>query len=347
MSAIADVEYFFQLRFRDTAHTLALVSVFSPPDQNVLELSHHAAYICHHRGTDALTVVHVKSINSVVAMVPDYHVTNSWGQHCCSREQVFVGRIAVSQVSCVVRDSGWRWWCYWRYYKHRSLINYMVWLWVRGLCVPKAMGRSWNDTHPQPICDSCFLPYSLLWSPSHRSLCLPFFLNQLLRSCLFCVVPMDIDSSGLAGTLFSETRHHPTPDFLHTPNTSHTQFFNQSTGLLVDRMHDVRTTPDSSPMVSAPTVVCASKYSFFLQNVLSSPLELRLSRATDEQLMASGNTVYLQSQLVIECQRWKIMELENQIRTLELDVVIWKTRHTSTQWVSLLFPATSVLSHHQ
>lgn len=191
---------------------------------------------------------------------------------------------------------------------------------------------SWeNDARPQPVVTLafCHIPRCEHHHTDHR---ISFFcLSQLLRSCLFCVVPMDINSSGLAGTLFSETRHHPTSDLLHTPNTSHTQFFNHSTGLLVDRMHDMRTTPDSSPMVRAPTVVCASKYSFFFQNALSSPLELRLSRATEEQLMASGNTVYLQSQLVIERQRRKIMELENHIRTLELDVVIWKTRHTSTQ----------------
>jgi len=75
VSAIADVEYFFQLRFDDVVHSLVLVSMFSPPDQDILELSHHAAYICRHGGPDALTVVDVKTINAVVAMVPDYQVT--------------------------------------------------------------------------------------------------------------------------------------------------------------------------------------------------------------------------------------------------------------------------------
>jgi len=74
-SAIAEVEFFFQLRFGDTVHTLALVSMFSPPDQETLELSNHTAYICRRGGTDALTVIEVKTIIAVVAMVPDYQVT--------------------------------------------------------------------------------------------------------------------------------------------------------------------------------------------------------------------------------------------------------------------------------
>jgi hypothetical protein len=75
MPAIAEIEYFFRLRFGDTVYSLALISVFSPPDQEILEVSSHAAYICQHGGTDALTVVDVKAITAVVSMVPDYQVT--------------------------------------------------------------------------------------------------------------------------------------------------------------------------------------------------------------------------------------------------------------------------------
>lgn len=75
MPAVGEVEYFFRLQFGDTVHSLALVSVFSPPDQELLELSHHAAYICHRGGPDALTVVDVKAITAVVSMVPDFQVT--------------------------------------------------------------------------------------------------------------------------------------------------------------------------------------------------------------------------------------------------------------------------------
>lgn len=49
--------------------------MFSPPDQELLELSHRAVYVCHHGGIDALAIVDVKAIKEVVAMVPDYEVT--------------------------------------------------------------------------------------------------------------------------------------------------------------------------------------------------------------------------------------------------------------------------------
>jgi hypothetical protein len=52
-----------------------LVSVFSPPDQDILKLSHNAAYICYRSEPEALSVVDVKTINAVVAMVPDFQVT--------------------------------------------------------------------------------------------------------------------------------------------------------------------------------------------------------------------------------------------------------------------------------
>ena len=75
MPAVGEVKYFFQLQFGNTVHTLALVSVFSPPDQELLELSHHAMYICHSSGIDTLIVVDVKVITAVISMVLDFQVT--------------------------------------------------------------------------------------------------------------------------------------------------------------------------------------------------------------------------------------------------------------------------------
>lgn len=71
--------------------------------------------------------------------------------------------------------------------------------------------------------------------------------------------------------------------------------------------------------------------SFQIQGVLSPPLELQLSRVSDEQLLASGNSAHLQAQLTIERQRRKIGEMENQIHALEMDAMMWKTRFTSAQ----------------
>ncbi len=64
------------MRFGDAVYSLALVSLFSPPDLNILELSHRAAYICHHGSLGALTVIDVKTITAVVSMVPDYQVSS-------------------------------------------------------------------------------------------------------------------------------------------------------------------------------------------------------------------------------------------------------------------------------
>ena len=49
--------------------------MFSPPDQELLNLSRNAIYICHGGGIDALTVVDIKAITAVISMVPDFQVT--------------------------------------------------------------------------------------------------------------------------------------------------------------------------------------------------------------------------------------------------------------------------------
>jgi len=60
-------------------------------------------------------------------------------------------------------------------------------------------------------------------------------------------------------------------------------------------------------------------------------VELVLSHVSEEQLLASGNSAYLQSQLTIERQRRKISDLEIQIQAQEMDILMWKTRFTNTQ----------------
>ena len=75
MPAVGEVKYFFRLQFGDTIHSLTLVSMFSPPNQELLDLSHCAVYICHSGGIDGLTVMDVKAITAVVSMVPDFQVT--------------------------------------------------------------------------------------------------------------------------------------------------------------------------------------------------------------------------------------------------------------------------------
>ena len=49
---------------------LALVSLYSPPDEYLLQLSNNTLVVCRHQGERTLVVIDAKSILSVVAMVP-------------------------------------------------------------------------------------------------------------------------------------------------------------------------------------------------------------------------------------------------------------------------------------
>lgn len=71
---IAEVKYFFHLQFGPAIYNLALLSKFSKPDLDLLEKSSHTVYACRYQGEDALVVLDIKRILSLVAMVPYYKV---------------------------------------------------------------------------------------------------------------------------------------------------------------------------------------------------------------------------------------------------------------------------------
>ncbi|KAF8330274.1 hypothetical protein F5887DRAFT_869282, partial [Amanita rubescens] len=62
--------YFFWLQFGEIRHTVAVISVFSSPDTQLLQESHHVVHACHYQGDSKLVVCNVKCIKSLVAMVP-------------------------------------------------------------------------------------------------------------------------------------------------------------------------------------------------------------------------------------------------------------------------------------
>lgn len=66
----AEVYYYFVATFGGTSRALALVSIFSPPDEHLLQHSHTTLIVCGYQGENALAVIDAKSIISVVAMVP-------------------------------------------------------------------------------------------------------------------------------------------------------------------------------------------------------------------------------------------------------------------------------------
>jgi hypothetical protein len=74
-----EVQYFFQAQV--PAHgtlTLALVSVYGPPDQQILTESSNALWACEYTGHDALEVFPVTWIKSCVAMPPLKKPADRW-----------------------------------------------------------------------------------------------------------------------------------------------------------------------------------------------------------------------------------------------------------------------------
>jgi hypothetical protein len=69
-----EVLFYFQASVGGTTQTLALVSIYSPPDLNLLRLSSQTLWACRHQGTVSLRVIDFKTIISVVAMVPLPHI---------------------------------------------------------------------------------------------------------------------------------------------------------------------------------------------------------------------------------------------------------------------------------
>jgi hypothetical protein len=73
---IANVSYYFYLLFDDLQYPVAVVNLFSLPDATLLTQSSHTVYICDAlEGEEAIKVVPVTSIKSVVSMFPDLKVT--------------------------------------------------------------------------------------------------------------------------------------------------------------------------------------------------------------------------------------------------------------------------------
>jgi hypothetical protein len=70
--SIGEVQYFFRLRApgETEAFALAMLSVYSPPDQALLNVSHGALKACTYFGQENLMVVDARSIISVVGMIP-------------------------------------------------------------------------------------------------------------------------------------------------------------------------------------------------------------------------------------------------------------------------------------
>jgi hypothetical protein len=75
---IANVLFYFYLRFGDKRHPLAMVNLFSIPDAGVLSDSSGTVVLCDPlTRREGVAVISVASIHSVVAMFPEMRVDNS------------------------------------------------------------------------------------------------------------------------------------------------------------------------------------------------------------------------------------------------------------------------------
>lgn len=68
-----EVQFFFHVVNPDDNEKLiphALVSIYSPPDADILEQSYHTLWACEYTGSDGFQVVSISSIMSIVSMQP-------------------------------------------------------------------------------------------------------------------------------------------------------------------------------------------------------------------------------------------------------------------------------------
>jgi hypothetical protein len=75
---IANIQYYFYMRFGDQQFLLAMVSLFSLPDMDILSDSSHTVYLCEALDLrEGLAVIPVTYIFSVVAMIPEMMVSKA------------------------------------------------------------------------------------------------------------------------------------------------------------------------------------------------------------------------------------------------------------------------------
>lgn len=84
----AEVKYYFTKTLGDELRAFALVSLYSPPNEFILRMSHTTLVVCRYQGEEVLRVVDVNSILSVVAMVPFDFLIDNYNDQYFMIEQV-------------------------------------------------------------------------------------------------------------------------------------------------------------------------------------------------------------------------------------------------------------------
>jgi hypothetical protein len=72
------VQYFFQFRIQEQIKTLALVSIFSAPNLDLLRDSYQTVWSCRYQAEVGYRVIDATTILSVVAMIPEGEGEETW-----------------------------------------------------------------------------------------------------------------------------------------------------------------------------------------------------------------------------------------------------------------------------
>ena len=79
----AEIQYFFNATVNDTRHTLALMSLYSQPDEDIFRQSNWTVWSVTEGGQSGLRVIDAKSILSVVSVIPhNHHVRADSSDEC-------------------------------------------------------------------------------------------------------------------------------------------------------------------------------------------------------------------------------------------------------------------------
>jgi hypothetical protein len=73
----AEVQYFFNASVNNARRTLALVSLYSRPDEDLFRQSNWTVWSVTEGGPSSLQVIDAKSILSVVSVIPHNHHVNA------------------------------------------------------------------------------------------------------------------------------------------------------------------------------------------------------------------------------------------------------------------------------
>ena len=92
---VAEVRYYFFNVFRGELRPFALVSLFSPPNQYILESTQTTLAVCRYYGDRALVIIDAKSILSVVAMIPFPFLVDGYAEQFFMVEQIGLDVIEV------------------------------------------------------------------------------------------------------------------------------------------------------------------------------------------------------------------------------------------------------------